>query len=138
MNIRNIFVGNAGVFDRRVAQYAHFADASSRPFAKRKQRLGDAEVLLGLDDVAGHAVQRIESDLPRIGGGFPRRACGEIGVAPPAGDAPCDALDGIDRIDDFKDGEFFMAKASGIALDPGAGNIFDLVQNETASALPSS
>ena len=39
---------------------------------------------------------------------------------------------------DFKDGEFFMTKCSGIALDPGAGAIFDIVQNETAANLASS
>lgn len=39
---------------------------------------------------------------------------------------------------DFKDGEFFMLKASGVAIDPGAGNIFEIVQNETATMLPTS
>ncbi len=39
---------------------------------------------------------------------------------------------------DFKDGEFFMLKCSGVAVDPGAGAIFDIVQNETSASLPSS
>lgn len=39
---------------------------------------------------------------------------------------------------DFKDGEFFMLKTGGIAIDPGAGNIFDIIQNETATTLPTS
>lgn len=39
---------------------------------------------------------------------------------------------------EFKDGSFFMTKCSGIAIDPGAESIYDIVQNETAANLPSS
>lgn len=39
---------------------------------------------------------------------------------------------------EFKDAEFFMTKCSGVAIDPGAGNLFEIVQNETSSTLPSS
>lgn len=39
---------------------------------------------------------------------------------------------------EFKDGQFFMTKCSGIAIDPGAGSIMDIVQNETAANLPTS
>lgn len=39
---------------------------------------------------------------------------------------------------EFKDTEFFMTKCSGVAVDPGAGNLFEIVQNETSSTLPSS
>lgn len=39
---------------------------------------------------------------------------------------------------EFKDGEFFVTKCSGVAIDPGAGGIFDIVQNETATTLPAS
>lgn len=39
---------------------------------------------------------------------------------------------------EFKDGGFFMTKCSGIAIDPGAGSIYDIVQNETSASLPSS
>lgn len=48
----------------------------------------------------------------------------------------CKLTEGIEG--EFKDGEFFMTKCSGIAIDPGAGSIYDIVQNETASNLPSS
>lgn len=37
---------------------------------------------------------------------------------------------------EWKDAEFFVTKCSGIAVDPGAGAIYELVQNETATALP--
>lgn len=39
---------------------------------------------------------------------------------------------------EFKDAEFFMTKCSGVAIDPGAGNLFEIVQNETSATLPSS
>lgn len=39
---------------------------------------------------------------------------------------------------EFKDAEFFMTKCSGVAIDPGAGNLFEIVQNETSGTLPSS
>lgn len=39
---------------------------------------------------------------------------------------------------EFKDGEFFMTKCGGLAIDPGAGNMFEIVQNETSASLPSS
>ncbi|MGE0278189.1 MAG: hypothetical protein AB7R40_22565 [Nitrospiraceae bacterium] len=39
---------------------------------------------------------------------------------------------------EFKDGGFFMTKCSGIAIDPGAGAIYEIVQNETAATLPTS
>ena len=38
----------------------------------------------------------------------------------------------------FADGQFFVTKASGIALDDGSNGIYDLVQNETATTLPTS
>ena len=37
---------------------------------------------------------------------------------------------------EFKDGEFWVTKCSGIAVDDGTNGIFDIVQNETAAALP--
>ncbi len=39
---------------------------------------------------------------------------------------------------EFGDGEFFVTKCSGIAVDDGTNGIFEFVQNETATALPSS
>jgi hypothetical protein len=39
---------------------------------------------------------------------------------------------------EFKDGEFWVTKCSGIAIDPGATGIYDVVQNETATTLPAS
>lgn len=39
---------------------------------------------------------------------------------------------------EFKDASFFMTKTSGIAIDPGVGPIYDIVQNETAANLPTS
>lgn len=38
----------------------------------------------------------------------------------------------------FADGQFFVTKASGIAIDDGSNGIYDLVQNETATTLPTS
>lgn len=37
---------------------------------------------------------------------------------------------------EFKDGEFWVTKCSGIAVDPGAGNLFEIIQNESATTLP--
>lgn len=37
---------------------------------------------------------------------------------------------------EFKDGEFWVTKCSGIAVDDGTNGIYDVVQNETAAALP--
>lgn len=37
---------------------------------------------------------------------------------------------------EFKDGEFFVTKCSGIAVDPGAGALYEVIQNETATTLP--
>ena len=37
---------------------------------------------------------------------------------------------------EFKDGEFFVTKCSGIAVDPGTGALYEIVQNETSAALP--
>lgn len=48
----------------------------------------------------------------------------------------CKLTDGLEG--ELKDGEFFITKCSGVAIDPGAGNIFDIVQNETAANLPTS
>lgn len=48
----------------------------------------------------------------------------------------CKLTEGIEG--EFKDGEFFMTKCSGIAIDPGGGNLWEIVQNETAATLPSS
>lgn len=39
---------------------------------------------------------------------------------------------------EFKDGEFWVTKCSGIAVDDGTNGIFDIVQNETADDLPTS
>jgi hypothetical protein len=36
----------------------------------------------------------------------------------------------------FADGEFFVSKCSGVAIDDGANGIYDIVHNETAAALP--
>lgn len=48
----------------------------------------------------------------------------------------CKLTSGVEG--EFKDGEFFVSKCSGIAIDPGAGSIMDIVQNETAANLPTS
>jgi hypothetical protein len=37
---------------------------------------------------------------------------------------------------EFADGEFFVTKCSGIAVDPGAGALYEVIQNETADDLP--
>jgi hypothetical protein len=47
--------------------------------------------------------------------------------------AKCTSLEGT-----FGDGEFFITSCSGIAVDDGTNGIVDIVQNETAAALPSS
>jgi hypothetical protein len=39
---------------------------------------------------------------------------------------------------EFADGEFFVTSCAGIAVDDGTNGIYDIVQNETAAALPSS
>ena len=39
---------------------------------------------------------------------------------------------------EFKDGEFWVTKASGVAVDDGSNGVYDIVQNETSTALPSS
>lgn len=36
----------------------------------------------------------------------------------------------------FADGEFFVTKCNGIAIDDGSVGIYDIVHNETAAALP--
>lgn len=46
------------------------------------------------------------------------------------------ATDGIEG--EFKDGEFWITKAGGIAVDDGTNGIYDIVQNETATTLPAS
>jgi hypothetical protein len=38
----------------------------------------------------------------------------------------------------FKDGEFWVTKCSGVAIDDGSNGIWDFVQNETATALAGS
>lgn len=38
----------------------------------------------------------------------------------------------------FQDGQFFVTKASGIAIDDGTNGIYDIVLNETATTLPTS
>jgi hypothetical protein len=38
----------------------------------------------------------------------------------------------------FKDGEFYVTKCSGVAIDPGATPTMEIVQNETATTLPTS
>lgn len=38
----------------------------------------------------------------------------------------------------FKDGEFYVTKCSGVAVDPGATSTLDIIQNETATTLPTS
>lgn len=47
--------------------------------------------------------------------------------------AKCTSLEGS-----FAEGEFFITSCSGIAVDDGTNGIYDLVQNETAAALPGS
>ena len=37
---------------------------------------------------------------------------------------------------EFKDGEFWVTKCSGIAVDDSTNGVFDIVQNETAADLP--
>lgn len=39
---------------------------------------------------------------------------------------------------EFADGEFFVTSCAGIAVDDGTNGIYDIVQNETAAALPTS
>jgi hypothetical protein len=39
---------------------------------------------------------------------------------------------------EFKNGEFFVTKCDGIAVDDGTNGIWEFVQNETAAALPGS
>ena len=39
---------------------------------------------------------------------------------------------------EFKDGEFWVTKASGVAVDDGSNGLYDIVQNETAASLPAS
>lgn len=46
------------------------------------------------------------------------------------------ATEGIEG--EFKDGEFWMTKCAGIAVDDGTNGIYDVVQNETATTLPAS
>jgi hypothetical protein len=36
----------------------------------------------------------------------------------------------------FADGEFFVSKCSGVAIDDGTNGIYDIVHNETATTLP--
>lgn len=36
----------------------------------------------------------------------------------------------------FQDAQFFVTKATGIAIDDGTNGVYDLVQNETATTLP--
>jgi hypothetical protein len=48
----------------------------------------------------------------------------------------CKLTEGVEG--EFKDGEFFMTKCSGIAIDPGAGSLYEIVQDESASNLPTS
>ena len=36
----------------------------------------------------------------------------------------------------FADGQFMVSSASGVAIDDGTNGVFDIVQNETAAALP--
>jgi hypothetical protein len=36
----------------------------------------------------------------------------------------------------FADGEFFVSKCSGVAIDDGSTGIYDIVHNETTAALP--
>jgi hypothetical protein len=43
------------------------------------------------------------------------------------------ALDG-----DLKNGQFYITKCSGIAVDDGVNGVMDIVQNETATSLPTS
>ena len=47
----------------------------------------------------------------------------------------CKLTDGMQG--EFKDGEFFVTSCSGIAVDNGTA-LYQLVQNETAAALPTS
>jgi len=46
------------------------------------------------------------------------------------------ATEGIEG--EFKDGEFWMTKCAGIAVDDNTNGIYDVVQNETAADLPAS
>jgi hypothetical protein len=39
---------------------------------------------------------------------------------------------------EFSDGQFFVTACSGIAIDDGTNGIYDVVQNETATNLPTS
>ena len=45
-------------------------------------------------------------------------------------------MEGIEG--EFKDGEFFVTKCSGMAIKPASGYLYEVVQNETAANLPSS
>ena len=38
----------------------------------------------------------------------------------------------------FRDSEFYVMKCAGIGVDPGGGNTMEIVQNETATTLPTS
>lgn len=38
----------------------------------------------------------------------------------------------------FADGEFFVSKCAGVAIDDGTNGIYDIIHNETATALPAS
>lgn len=38
----------------------------------------------------------------------------------------------------FADGEFFVSKCNGVAIDDGTNGIYDIIHNETATALPAS
>jgi hypothetical protein len=38
----------------------------------------------------------------------------------------------------FTDGEFFVSKCAGVAIDDGTTGIYDIIHNETATALPTS
>jgi hypothetical protein len=38
----------------------------------------------------------------------------------------------------FADGEFFVSKCSGVAIDDGTNGIYDIIHNETATTLPTS
>jgi len=39
---------------------------------------------------------------------------------------------------EFSDGQFFVTSCSGLAVDDGTNGIYDVVQNETATSLPTS
>jgi hypothetical protein len=47
----------------------------------------------------------------------------------------CKVTDGIEGT--FGDGEFFVTSCSGIGIDDGSNGAYEIVQNETAAALPS-